>query len=418
MPILVLIYNKKKFDMINSQLPIYTQKDIKAYLIANGCSGTIYALAFPESRKIFEEVIDGGDRNSMIKDALNSSQSPESLAIRIKKLFETARQNHLNIYEGAWTGRQDHVDQDFFNTWRQWSAPVLTTNNSQWNHMYPTSGASEGLRESINAYGADARANNYSPTIHVFTGEYEGFKAYADAAKINVVTHNRNNWKESLSKVSSKDQFYISQPSAIDGNIWDEFDEFARALDKQQPDASLMLDVTYLGSVAKDYHINADHPNIPRIFFSLSKPFGVYYHRIGGVISRESMQGLFGNAWFKNIQSIRLGTALLERSASPQELPQKYQTFRDEALATISKKIGVTLTASDVLLFATAPSNEADTDIKKSLLRGSLGEQFIRVCLTPQMAKIIPNAVYIENDGQFIEPSNANTGAPLGELKL
>lgn len=411
--------------MAQSQhLPAYTQQDVKQALISKGASGTIYAFAFPESRLVLQEVLDGGDRKEIVNkivaetiEGLKQDPSVEIISQKVNTALAAARNEYTGMYEGAWTGRQDQIDQHFFEAWREWSAPVVTLNDEQWKYTYPTAGASEGLRECINQYSIRARLENFQPTIHVFEGEYEGFTAYAQAAGVPIIRHDRNEWHKALTAIGPYDQFYISQPSAIDGNVWEGFDAFAQALNHLQPTAQLMLDLTYVGSVAKEFHICADHPNIPVVFFSLSKPFGVYYHRIGGLLSRNPIDSLIGNKWFKNIQSLQVGTALLRRS-NVYDLARKYEPVRQEALENIRRNLDMDLELSDVFLFATAPANEATTDVKKTLLRGALGRQFVRVCITPEIARIAPHGVYIDENQRYIKPPSAVTGPQMKDLSL
>jgi O-acetylhomoserine/O-acetylserine sulfhydrylase-like pyridoxal-dependent enzyme len=254
--------------------------------------------------------------------------------------------------------------------------------------MYPTGGASEGLRAAINRYGTRARLEEFTPTIHVFTGEYEGFNAYAESAGIHVVTHDRTNWRKTLNQIKPHDQFYISQPSAIDGNVWPDFEEFAETLNTKQPSAQLILDLTYVGCVAKPFNVKADFSNIPVIVFSLSKPAGAYYHRIGGYLSREPEPALFGNKWFKNMLAISIGTEIMKRHGV-HELPTKYADIQRQAIERVNAALGMELTASDVFLLGTMKPRANPTDLERYLTRGSRAEALVRVCLTPLMAGII-----------------------------
>ena len=83
------------------------------------------------------------------------------------------------------------------------------------------------------------------------------------------------------------------------------------------------------------------------LVFSLSKPFGVYYDRIGGVLCRDPMPSLFGNQWFKNLTSLQLGAALLERH-DVFDLPRRYKSVQRDAAARIGRRLGLTLSPSDV----------------------------------------------------------------------
>ena len=239
-----------------------------------GCAGvskTVYSYVMPETEAMLDAVLDA-DRAEI-----------------------------HGIYREAWTQKQDAMHEEFFATWRRWTAPVVRFNAAEFPWVYTTGGASEALRETVYAYGHDARQKGFEPVIHVFEGDYEGFAAYALAAGIRTVHHNRATWREAIAKIGPRDQLYLSQPAALDGNVWGEFDEFVNTLYKHKPTAAVMLDLTSVGCVAREFTIEAFAPNIRAIFFSLSKPMGVYYHRIGGLMSRAAYPGLFGNKWFKNL---------------------------------------------------------------------------------------------------------------------
>jgi histidinol-phosphate/aromatic aminotransferase/cobyric acid decarboxylase-like protein len=348
-----------------------------------GFSKTVYALVMPETEAMLDRILDGGERRAAIEAVLKkefaaSAVSLDVLARKIAAALAQGREPFHDMYREAWTRKQDAAHEEFFAAWKKWSAPVLDLDPAQFPHMYPTGGASEGLREAIETYATHRK----NPVIHVFEGEYEGFSAYAQAAGVPVKTHKRADWKNAVREIGAGEQFYISQPSAIDGNVWPEFEDFARALHREQPDAELMLDLTYVGCVGRDYKISANHPNISTVFFSLSKPFGGYYHRIGGCLSRHTYDGLFGNKWFKNLLSLRLGTEMMKRYAV-QELPRKYAPLQAEAAAQAGRKLGVAFKTSDVFLLASAPQDGGG--MTGYLNRGGRA----RLCLTPTVARLI-----------------------------
>ncbi len=256
-------------------------EDLNRLLAATGVSKIVYALVMPETEATIDRVFDGSQ---------SAGDDPRG-----------GREAFHGLFREAWTQKQDGVHEAFFEQWLDWTRAVVHFDSNEFAYRYPTSGASEGLREAIHAYGARARAENFMPTIHVFEGEYEGYAAYARAASIPIISHRRSLWRQAIESMQPTDQFYISQPSGIDGNVWQEFDACASELARSRPTVQLMLDLSYVGCVARDYHISANYPNVAAIFLSLSKPAGVYYHRIGGMFSRQEFLGLFGNKWFKNV---------------------------------------------------------------------------------------------------------------------
>lgn len=333
------------------------QDDLKAAIIRAGGSKTIYALVMPETTATFNRVMDE-DRAAL-----------------------------HTMYSEAWTGKQDPMHREFFETWSNWSAPVVRMAMSAFTFTYPTAGASEGLREAINGYGNRARVEKFEPSIHVFDGEYEGYSAYAQAAGIPVAIHKRSEWREMIDRLKPNDQIYLSQPSALDGNLWEDYDSFMQTLRDKQPETQVILDLTYVGAVARQYQIIADYPNVEHVVFSLSKPMGVYYHRIGGIFSRTEMPSLYGNAWFKNLLSLKLGTELM-KNHTVHELPKRYSALQEQAAAQVGKNLGLDLKLSDVWLLASAaPTTKNATE--NFLLRGTNDEARVRVCLTPMLDKLV-----------------------------
>jgi hypothetical protein len=339
--------------------PLSPHERLNALLENAGVSKTVYSYVMPETEAAFEEILDS-DREGL-----------------------------RAMYREAWTQKQDGMHEEFFAAWKDWSAPVVKFSAAEFPWFYTTGGASEALRETIYAYGLAARAAGFEPVIHVFDGDYEGFSAYALAAGIRTVSHNRARWRETLSGIGPRHQVYLSQPSALDGNVWAEYGAFIDALYRAQPRAEVMLDLTYVGCVARRFEVDARSPNIRTIFFSLSKPMGVYYHRIGGLFSRDAYPGLFGHKWFKNLLSLRLGTRMMQKFGV-HELPSRYARLgQAPALAAAQKKLGLRLVPSDVCLLATAAPSPQPSELERYLLRGGKGAERLRLCLTPTIASII-----------------------------
>jgi hypothetical protein len=211
---------------------------------------------------------------------------------------------------------------------------------------------------------------------------------------IEVIKHERYRWSSAVNAYPHYthqpfrpgDCFYLSHPSSIDGNIWPHADAFIEAMAKNHPQVSIRLDLCYLGTTTKDFVLNnANLFNVEMIFFSLSKVFGVYYHRIGGVFSKKAFPGLYGNKWFKNLFSLKLGTALMEEF-SPKDLPRKYAHLQEEAVVELRENTGEHPTAaSDVVLLAWAsrPVSRPNKAWEDCFIRGN----HIRYCLTPYMGR-------------------------------
>lgn len=316
-----------------------------------GLSKTVYALEIPEAVSV---------RRALLADGLA-----------------------YGLMDHAWTRKQDGLHRDLMDGWRAWVAPVCDLPDLP--HGYPTNGSSEAIRDTVCEIAARGGG-----TIHVFKGEYEGYEAYAAAYGVQVVRHDPAWPLADVASMADGDAFFLSQPSAIDGNIWHGFDTFMRDLAELRPGVRVMLDLCYVGCVAAPYRINACHPNVAKIFFSLSKAFGVYYWRIGGVFSRDPMPGLWGNQWFKNLASIAYGAALMDAHPDPRELPSRYRHAQIEAVRAVSMRTARPLLPSDVFLLAHRPPEPGVVDdaLDTILRRG----RAVRFCLTPEMDRLINGA--------------------------
>lgn len=289
-----------------------------------------------------------------------------------KVLTKLWKKNPLEMYRNAHTGVQENVHLEFKDVWLDWTKDVVVWNQGLTN-FYPTAGSSEAIRESIAQY-----SHHLGQRMHVFEGDYEGYSSFAAAYGIKVVKHSRNNFN-TLMGINPGERFYLSQPSSIDGNVWDKFDEFVKFLEFFAPQTDLMLDLCYVGSISKEYKIDVSSKLVHTVFFSLSKVFGVYYHRIGGVFSKREMPGLIGNKWFKNIFSLTLGMELM-RKYSIRQIPMKYEKERKKVIRALNKEQGFELVSADVFMLANSNSDKLK-DYRRA------GETTARICLTPMLDK-------------------------------
>ena len=343
---------------MNEALPGYTDAAIKSALLAAGASGTIYSLVMPESEAALAAVLDD-DRAGL-----------------------------LDRYREPWTQKQDDAHVEYFERWIDWSRPVLSFDSAAFPYRYPTAGASEGIAKLMAEYVADCRSRGVEPSIHLFDGDYEGFPAFALSFGLAVVRHRREQWEAVARAIPAHAQFWISQPSAIDGMVWPVFEAFAAALAEAQPTAELVPDLTYVGSVARDYRIAVETPNVRALVMSHSKPFGGYYHRVGGVLARQERPSLFGNRWFKNLLSIAWGTEMMRRHGV-QDLPRHYRPVQERAAVLVGSALVLEVTSADVSLLATAPWREDLPPLLRAVGRGTGDERIVRLCLTPAMTSLI-----------------------------
>jgi histidinol-phosphate/aromatic aminotransferase/cobyric acid decarboxylase-like protein len=234
---------------------------------------------------------------------------------------------------------------------------------SQYKYQYVTSGASEGIFHLL----AKLKAENGDKVVYVLKGEYEGYAGYGRNLGLNIVTvENPGDLK-----LVPKGTLFISSPSARDGNIIDS-KEWDQILESGH---EIIYDATYVG-LTQPHVFNVSHPNIKAVICSLSKPFGLYYHRIGFVFSRIPLPTLEVNKWFKNINSLVIAQRILEGIPNG-SLVTKYRPWQENALMTMEKQFGEKAKASDVILLA----NEGVV-LDNRLEEYKRGNGY-RFCLTP-----------------------------------
>ena len=326
-------------------------------------SKTVYSLYYPETAKLIEA-------------ALNPFP------------------HHL--YTEAWTKKQDELHGPFFEAWQNvLGTPALP--GVRWGidfpHQYPCNGSSEAIRETLADLAVESQQRRKLPRVHVFSGEYEGYRAIAEGYGFEVVEHSRNqrhesDWRLAATNINKQmrpgDRFYISHPSSIDDNIWPHIDEFITLMAEHNPGVGIYLDLCYVGTTQKPVVVtNANLFNVQALFFSLSKVYGVYYHRMGGVYSRKRLPGLVGNMWFKNLLSLHLGKMLLNHFGG--SLPKTYGHLQKRAVEALEgwyEKRGdvAIIKPSDVVLLAHSEGRgfyEWDQELQRA---GG-----VRYCLTPFM---------------------------------
>ena len=227
---------------------------------------TVYSYRFPEIRRLVDEAT-----NPFPHEVFLSSTSPPGA---LDKFHEPIIGKVIGFY------------RDF--------APHL----KDFGFSYPTSGSEEGIREVM----TDLRNHNIR-NIYLLKGEYEGYKAVAETRKIEIVEVN----PEINPKNLKPGYWFISNPSARDGNIIP--NQFIN--DICEAGHKVFYDLAYLGST-KQHEFDISHENIFAAVVSFSKPFGLFYDRIGFTFSKEAVPSLYGNRWFKSILGLLIAEKIVD----------------------------------------------------------------------------------------------------------
>lgn len=288
-------------------------------------------------------------------------------------------------YEKTYLKKQDVIHLNFFESWKNWSKKLVNINFNELKYFYPTAGSSEAIREQI------VYLNSIGKTLVVFDSEYEGYEAIAKAInmpikKINRFVNIKEIYNQLLKLDSKKDVFFISEPSSIDGCCWENFYNF---LDyTNYLNISVYLDVAYIGLTNDLKLIDIyNYKNIDGIFFSLSKSFGVYYHRIGGVILKNESPLLYGNMWFKNIFSLIYGQLLLD-NYQPGFNHEELKKAQNLSIIELQKKYNIRFIKADVLIIANCVYVPETYLWQKEYQRSQLNP-YLRVCLSPVLDKYL-----------------------------
>jgi len=235
-------------------------------------------------------------------------------------------------------------------------------------HSYYTNGSSEGLFHLI------ARYLTLDLPLYVLEGEYQGYGEFAKALgkfvqPISLLTpvSELQEWKSGV--------IFLVNPASHDGNVrTGVLNDILRNTDHR-----VVLDLAYMGMTQKPLNIDLTHPKIVAVVGSLSKPFGLYYHRIGFCYSVSPIDSLFGNKWFKNALSIKLGEAVLDE-IDLESYKRKYFALQERARGEADTALDWPLLSSDVWLLAHGSIGVKGHDKIDPFKRGNAG---VRACLTP-----------------------------------
>ncbi|MCU0241832.1 MAG: hypothetical protein MUF51_05360 [Vicinamibacteria bacterium] len=235
-------------------------------------------------------------------------------------------------------------------------------------YRYPTSGSEEGIREYLSLL-----AQQGVREIAMWSGDYEGYREVARSRGIAT-----REWAfEDDPRGHAPTHFFVSNPSARDGNVIP--DEKIRAV--CDAGHAVFYDLSYLGATDPQT-FDVSHPQIAAVACSFSKPYGLFYYRIGFLFTRAAVPALYANRWFKNIFSLLIAARLMDTIA-PHALVTRYRPIQRDILAQIERETGLALKPSDALLLAHLPANAQMKDTERDALQRFRRGTGHRFCLTP-----------------------------------
>lgn len=293
--------------------------------------------------------------------------------------------DHTKIFSDTWSKKQDAMHLPYLNKWKQVFKPYISFNEEHLKFGYPTNGSSE----SINMILANLNTKGFE--LVVFNEEYEGYSMVAKNLAMKIHTVSRSNYKKEISElIQNKNHgklvMFISQPSSIDGNYWEGFTEYMNFL--EGTGVRLYIDVAYAGSFEHKQINLENYSCVDGVIYSLSKCFGVYYHRIGGCFLREENPLLWPMLWFKNMMSIQYAIFLMDafENGNYEHTRVKVKSLQNDIVKEMSNEWGLKVIASDVPMIAMVELDEKNHPWQTPYCRGE-NKKYIRVCISQDIEK-------------------------------
>jgi len=237
-------------------------------------------------------------------------------------------------------------------------------------YRYPTAGSEEAIREFLTLLQSSG-----TKQIYFWKGDYEGYREVARTRNLGVVEVDYQTDPATL----PPGHWFLSNPSARDGMIVPN----ERILSICEAGHKVFYDLSYL-CATQPAVFDLSHPNIAVAAISFSKPFGLFYYRIGFTFSRDPIPTLYANKWFKNIYGLLIAEKLLDE-IDQNCLTRKYKTVQAEIVRQINKEFQFELSASDAFLLARMPADNGSRlpNEQQELISKFRRGDWYRFCLTP-----------------------------------
>jgi histidinol-phosphate/aromatic aminotransferase/cobyric acid decarboxylase-like protein len=211
--------------------------------------------------------------------------------------------------------------------------------------------------------------------IYVWEGDYEGYRETARTRNIAAVEVDYDCDPATL----LPGHWFLSNPSARNGMIVpsEKIEAIAEAGHK------VFYDLSYLGAT-DPVVFDLGHPNVVAAAISFSKPYGLFYYRVGFTLCREPIPALYANKWFKNVYGLLVAEKILNE-IDLDGLALKYKAVQSHIIEEIEREFRLGLSVSDAFLLAKLPATAAaqlSDEQQEAIHRFRRGDWY-RFCLTP-----------------------------------
>lgn len=245
----------------------------------------------------------------------------------------------------------------------------------QFQFRYPTYGSDHAICE----YMTHLRVDEGLESIYVFENDYEGYVERAKSRGLEPISVAADCKPNDL----NEGVWFISNPSARDGNVLP--DGLVESL--LNAGHRIVYDLAYLGTTDQ-FQYDLMHEGIDAALVSLSKPYGLFSHRIGLSLFRRAVPSLIANElWFKNIFGLKLAGEVLTRIES-RSYAKKYKARQREIVEQLKQESTLPLTPSDAFLLAHINEHDAQSltpEQQATFKKYKRGPRY-RFCLTPFFA--------------------------------
>ena len=316
---------------------------------------TVYSYMFPEVRKVIL-----GTMLPSLLEQVSANQNSVNLVSKLRKdsdLLELVEKIFATEYISQFLKPPGEMDRMHIPIMQKYvdlhssNIPGL----ANFPFRYPTAGSEEGIREVLTHLLTQGVGE-----IYALKGEYEGYH-FAGQTRGYRTSSGRNSIKTievDPLRTKAKDLrpgwFFISNPSSRDGNVICE--QFLNEL--RQAGHFLFYDLAYADSANPDNKFDLNHGNNRIAVASFSKPYGLFYFRVGFVFSKEEVPSLYGNKWFKVVPSLLIADAIMDK-LKPEELYKKYRPIQQAIVEGINKDFDLGMRVSDSLLLGHITSEDA-----------------------------------------------------------
>ena len=227
-------------------------------------------------------------------------------------------------------------------------------------HRYPTAGSEEGVREILTQL-----LKQGVEEIYILRGEYEGYNFVGQTRGYRTSWYRTSSGQQHIKTVEIDPEktkpadlkpgwFFISNPSAREGNVIPE----AFLNEIRKAGHLIFYDLAYADSTNPNDKFDLSHENDRFAAVSFSKPYGLFYFRVGFAFGKEEVPSLYGNKWFKVVPSLLVAEKVMDR-IRPSQLFAKYRPVQETIVNGINAEFDLGMRVSDALLLGNLTGQDA-----------------------------------------------------------